>query len=66
MVRISFETDTASFGPSGVGRQEIARILHSLANKVLRGGYVAQGPLFDINGNRVGTYDLNAPIIKAV
>ncbi len=66
MVRISFETDNAAFGPSGYEwRAEIARILASLAGKIER-GQAMQGPIYDLNGNRVGTYDLAAPIIKNV
>lgn len=53
MVTIEFTTDNAAFEDDRA--VEIARILRDLADKILLGR--TSGPIRDINGNRVGTFD---------
>jgi hypothetical protein len=54
--KLIIRMDNAAF--EGDGHQELARILHDLANE-LEGTDRSRIPLFDINGNKVGTFVIN-------
>jgi hypothetical protein len=53
--RITIEMNGTAFNPGP--HQELARILHDLANKI-RHGALMQLPLLDSNGNKVGTFEI--------
>ena len=50
MLKVEFETDNAAFEDPG----EAARILHKIADAIESGR--VYGELYDINGNRIGSY----------
>lgn len=54
MFKLTIETDNAAF--DDCPEQECARILRAVADALERGTRGA--PLHDINGNRVGRFDL--------
>jgi len=60
--RLEFDMDNAAFDDNEVGaNQETARILKALASKIaLQGDNLRlgddEGPLYDINGNRIGVW----------
>lgn len=56
MLTVNFTTSNAAFQGEG-GKFEIARILKEVSNEV-ESGWTA-GPLYDCNGNKVGTYTLS-------
>jgi hypothetical protein len=56
MFRLEFKTSNAAFGEDEA--QEVARILHGVGDQVLLG--VLGGPVYDLNGNRVGSFSLVA------
>ena len=53
-LKLTIRTDNAAF--DGNCREECARILREVAQALERG--TTGAPLFDINGNRVGRFDL--------
>lgn len=55
MFKLAIETSNAAF--EGDPAEECARILRALAD-ALEFGHRTGGPLFDVNGNRVGTFTL--------
>lgn len=56
MFKLEFETDNEAFSYS-YGASETARILRKLAQRIEAGDL--DGNVLDINGNSVGTYELN-------
>lgn len=58
MVRIKIETNNAAFGEDPA--PEVARILRKAAQDIEEHGIDAAGSLFDINGNKVGTLDIDS------
>jgi hypothetical protein len=55
--KISIKTDNAAFGDTdSVRAEEVARLLREIAED-LDNGEVC-GPVIDLNGNKVGTWDL--------
>ena len=56
MLKLTIETGNAAFDDSAA--DECARILRAAADALERG--TSGAPLHDINGNRVGRFDLNA------
>ena len=55
--KIEFKTEYAAFGESDAeARQEIARILHEVADKIERGKFAAH--VRDINGNVIGQVEM--------
>lgn len=57
MVKIKFKTDNAAF--EGEGQNiEIARILRKLADKIETSNQLTYCPLMDINGNKVGEFEI--------
>ena len=54
MVRIEFETENAAFEDGG--REEITRILLRLIQKI--GAGLEAGSILDVNGNRIGSWDI--------
>lgn len=54
-LEISLETDSAAF--SDQCPAEVARILRELAGRIESGLQLERGALWDINGNRVGSWD---------
>jgi hypothetical protein len=54
MLQIHFKTDNAAF--DDMPGLEIARILRALADKLESATSAANGPIHDVNGNRVGAY----------
>jgi hypothetical protein len=58
---ISFRTNNAAF-TDGNGPSEVARILRELEDAIERDGNAeASGRIVDINGNRIGSYDIELP-----
>ena len=59
-MRIEFDTDTDAFGPDSEYlddlRFEVRRILDKICEQIDEGELF--GTILDINGNRVGTWDL--------
>lgn len=58
MVVIRINTDNNAFAECACADLEIAAILTQLANKLRSGDCKDEQPLFDANGNKVGTYKL--------
>lgn len=62
MFTLKIKTDNAAFehevGDDYGAREECARILHAVADK-LAAGY-EEGPCMDSNGNRVGAWELTS------
>lgn len=57
MITIKIKTDNAAFGSSEPHKgSEVARILESIAARLHEGAPGKMFPLFDINGNRIGTF----------
>lgn len=56
MFKLNFETDNAAF--DGAHIAESARILREIADKMESGAQVGGGPIRDINGNRVGHWEM--------
>jgi len=56
MFRLEFKTDNAAFH-EGYGREETARILNEIAQKVIEG--INSGKIKDINGNTIGWWNAN-------
>lgn len=59
MIRVEFDTDNAAFTdpPEGEGfAVESARILADAAERIGNGAMI--GPLHDLNGNRVGHFEV--------
>lgn len=54
---VSFDTDGSAFHPDP--EPEIARILRAVATKVELGEQ--EGAVLDLNGNRIGRFELTAP-----
>ncbi len=55
--KITIKTDNAAFGDSDSARaEEVARLLREIAD-ALDNGHTG-GPVIDLNGNKVGTWDL--------
>lgn len=60
MFELKVSTDNAAFeGEEGM-RAELARILREAADRVA-GGICGRVPIRDINGNRVGHFDVPTP-----
>ena len=57
MLTVKIKTGNAAFEDGNL-ETELARILRQLADKI-ENGYT-EGKLMDINGNSVGTYELEA------
>lgn len=58
---ISFRTNNAAF-TDGNGPSEVARILRELADAIENDGSAeASGRIMDVNGNRIGSYDIELP-----
>lgn len=58
---LEFETGNAAFGETrGERREEIARILRTVADRLTRTYSTGDdcGPIRDANGNRVGSYQM--------
>lgn len=55
MFKLEFSTDNEAF--SSYGATETARILRKIAKRIEAGDL--DGKVLDINGNSVGTYELN-------
>lgn len=55
MFELNIETDNAAFEDED-GAFEVARILRLVASQLERGARSA--PILDVNGNRVGSYNL--------
>ena len=53
--KVSFETDNDAFITNGI-INEISRILDDTKYKL--GEYKSSGPIYDINGNRIGSFGL--------
>ena len=69
MFKLKIETDNAAFDDENEGRDEIARILRDVAERLgpgvlvgviggTTGGVTTGGVLHDTNGNRVGNFTL--------
>ncbi len=56
MFKIEIETDNAAFEDEYACKAEIKRLLEQVAQRLLSDAN--EGWLFDINGNRVGRYEL--------
>ena len=56
MFRLKFHTNNAAFLDDNEPI-EVSRILEEIANKISNGKY--SGLVIDVNGNNVGTYELN-------
>jgi len=55
--KITIKTDNAAFGDSDSARaEEVARLLREIAADMDQG--CTSGPVIDLNGNKVGTWDL--------
>ena len=55
--KISIKTDNAAFGDTDSSRaEEVARLLREIAADMDNGS--TSGPVIDLNGNKVGTWDL--------
>jgi hypothetical protein len=59
-VNITFRTNNAAF-QEGNGTAEVARILRQLAQEVEDSAGSIDGRIRDINGNRIGEYDVEVP-----
>lgn len=57
---VSIERENAAFEDDGSREYEIGRILREVANKIESEPYRQNGWINDINGNRVGYFDMNA------
>lgn len=58
MVKIKFKTGNAAFGEGDADRRvEIARILREITYNVLS-EIEDEGPIMDINGNKVGDWSI--------
>ena len=55
MFKLSFNTSNAAF--IDYGTEEVKRILLEVAEKVQNG--ITEGKIIDINGNRIGKWELN-------
>lgn len=54
--QVTIDCDNAAFGDDAESRDaEVSRILTLAANKIDKGGHLLELPLFDANGNRVGS-----------
>lgn len=54
MMKLQFETDNSAF--ESCGATESARILRAIANRIESGDL--DGAVMDINGNRIGKWEL--------
>jgi hypothetical protein len=61
MFTLKLKTTNAAFS-DGNGREEVARILCRVADRVVRGE--EYGSIQDINGNTVGEFDLELPEVN--
>lgn len=59
-VNITFRTNNAAFA-DGNGCAEVARILRELAAEVENSAGSIDGRIRDINGNKIGEYDVEVP-----
>mgnify|MGYP001614929809 CR=1 FL=1 len=59
IITVTIRTENAAFG-DGNKAQEVARLLHALANTLVIYG-TAPARLVDLNGNRVGTVTMTKP-----
>ena len=55
-ITITIDMDNAAFGDAP--NYELARILRGLSNKLAYSSEFIDRPLFDINGNKVGKFEL--------
>lgn len=58
MFKCEFSTDNGAFEDSRDGRLEVRRILRDLGDRMELGPHVRSGPIFDINGNKIGAWSL--------
>lgn len=56
-VTITINCDNAAFA-EGNAAEEVGRILRQASQKLLSNGRICDFPLFDINGNKVGTLEV--------
>ena len=56
MFKLHIETGNAAFDDDNGGRNEVASMLRSLANRLDNGSEMTGG-LYDFNGNRVGSFE---------
>jgi hypothetical protein len=58
MFTLKIETDNAAFAFDNAA-EEVARILRQAAERIATHTRSSEGPLFDMNGNRVGSYSFD-------
>lgn len=56
MFTLTFRTDNATF--DGDPNPETARILRAVADQIETGQAPRLGYIFDVNGNRIGTFEV--------
>ena len=56
MFTLKFSTDNAAFSENP--NDEVARILKEVALRMTDYGEAKRGPIFDINGNKIGEFEL--------
>ena len=57
MFSLSFDTGNAAFD-DGNRKAEAARILRDIADKMESGRQIGGGPVYDLNGNKIGHWEM--------